>query len=560
MAVLPTPGSPTSTGLFLVRRREHLHHALGLALAADDRVELLLAGELGEVATELVEHQRARRGVRRRAAAGRWSSRRPDRCWPDRWAGVAGEQLDDLLADPGEVGAELDEHLGGDALALTDQAEQDVLGADVVVAELERLAERQLEDLLGPRREGDVAGRRRAALADDLLDLLAHGLEGDAERLERLRGDALALVDQPEQDVLGPDVVVIEEASLLLGQHDDPAGPVGEAFEHVSCLLGDSLDQCNAGGGVPGNCVRLGDPVPLGCAQSRITQTHCRPRHGPIDSRSVTSHVRGRHPSLGRSRQTAGILRPWPEPNPLQVMPSMDRRPRPRRARAARRRSTRPIRYLTEIATHLIRAGGKRVRPGFCHRRRPPPRCRSTTAGVRRRSIRGGVAVELVHLGSLYHDDVMDDAIVRRTVDSVNARWGNHRAILAGDFLLARASELAASLGVEVAGLLGRHDRAPVRGPDCSSCSTRFDRRTARRATCTRSTARPPRCSGTACRIGGIVADLPRDHIDARDRRSATATAWPSRSSTTSSTWCPTRTSWASRPVTTSRRACTRCR
>ena len=57
----------------------------------------------------------------------------------------------------------------------------------------------------------------------------------------------------------------------------------------------------------------------------------------------------------------------------------------------------------------------------------------------------GGVSVELVHLGSLYHDDVMDDATTRRTVESVNASWGNLKAILAGDFLLARASEIAAA-------------------------------------------------------------------------------------------------------------------
>ena len=66
----------------------------------------------------------------------------------------------------------------------------------------------------------------------------------------------------------------------------------------------------------------------------------------------------------------------------------------------------------------------------------------------------GAVSVELVHLGSLYHDDVIDDASTRRTVDTVNARWGNLKAILAGDYLLARASEIAASLGTEVAGLL----------------------------------------------------------------------------------------------------------
>ena len=146
---------------------------------------------------------------------------------------VAGQELDDLLAHAAEVGAELDEHLGGDALALADQAEQDVLGADVVVAELQRLAQRQLEHLLRPGREGDVARRRRAALADDLLDLAAHGLERDAEGLERLGGDAFALVDEAEQDVLGADVGVVEQARFLLGEDDDPAGPVGEAFEHV---------------------------------------------------------------------------------------------------------------------------------------------------------------------------------------------------------------------------------------------------------------------------------------------------------------------------------------
>ena len=148
---------------------------------------------------------------------------------------VAGEQLDDLLADPVEVGAELDQHLGGDALALADQAEQDVLGADVVVAELQRLAQRQLEDLLGAGGEGDVPGRGLLALADDLLDLLADGLERDA------RGDSRALAAtpspswiRPEQDVLGADVVVVEHPGLFLGQDDNPPRAVGEPLEHLS--------------------------------------------------------------------------------------------------------------------------------------------------------------------------------------------------------------------------------------------------------------------------------------------------------------------------------------
>jgi hypothetical protein len=209
---------------------QHLHDPLGLAVPADDGVELLLAGHLREVAAELVEHHRAGGGIAAATtrggpgllAAGGGAGTR---------ARVAGEQLDDLLAHPGEVGAQLDQHLGGHALALADEAEQDVLGADVVVAQLEGLAQRELEDLLGPRGEGDVAAGRLAALADDLLDLVAHGLEGDAELLEGLGSHALALVDEAEQDVLGADVVVVEQAGLLLRQHHDPAGPVGEPLE-----------------------------------------------------------------------------------------------------------------------------------------------------------------------------------------------------------------------------------------------------------------------------------------------------------------------------------------
>ena len=83
-------------------------------------------------------------------------------------------------------------------------------------------------------------GRLRLALAlaalvagEELDDLLADAAEVRAELDEHLRGDALALVDEAEQDVLGPDVGVVEQARFLLGEDDDPAGPIGETFEHV---------------------------------------------------------------------------------------------------------------------------------------------------------------------------------------------------------------------------------------------------------------------------------------------------------------------------------------
>ena len=119
---------------------QHLHDPLGLVDPTDDRVELLLPGQLGEVTAELVQDERAGRGVLAAATGGRRRLATLGRgaALPG-GAGVAGQELDDLLANPGQVGPQLDQHLGGNALALTDETQQDVLGADVVVAELEGL-------------------------------------------------------------------------------------------------------------------------------------------------------------------------------------------------------------------------------------------------------------------------------------------------------------------------------------------------------------------------------------------------------------------------------------
>ncbi len=107
--------------------------------------------------------------------------------------------------------------------------------------------------------------------------------------------------------------------------------------------------------------------------------------------------------------------------------------------------------YLDSVTTHLIYAGGKRLRPMLA--------VASATGGqsaATQDDLLGGVALELMHLASLYHDDVMDEADVRRNVDSVNARYGNLVAIVAGDYLMARSAAIAADLGTEIAGLLAR--------------------------------------------------------------------------------------------------------
>jgi heptaprenyl diphosphate synthase len=106
--------------------------------------------------------------------------------------------------------------------------------------------------------------------------------------------------------------------------------------------------------------------------------------------------------------------------------------------------------FLTEIAQHLLGAGGKRYRPLLAQV------AAELGPDDGDGPVEAGVAVELVHVGSLYHDDVIDEAESRRQVTSVNANWDNTVAILGGDFLLARASEVAAPLGQEPVELLAR--------------------------------------------------------------------------------------------------------
>src|SRR5947208_13060571 len=75
------------------------------------------------------------------------------------------------------------------------------------------------------------------------------------------------------------------------------------------------------------------------------------------------------------------------------------------------------------------------------------------------------VVVELTHLATLYHDDVMDEAGLRRGAVSANTRWGNTVAILTGDFLFARASDILADLGPEAVRLQARTFERLVQGP-----------------------------------------------------------------------------------------------
>jgi heptaprenyl diphosphate synthase len=127
------------------------------------------------------------------------------------------------------------------------------------------------------------------------------------------------------------------------------------------------------------------------------------------------------------------------------------------------------------------------------------------------------VAIELVHQGSLYHDDVIDEAETRRGVPSVNARWSNIVAILAGDFLLARASALAARLGGDVAEILASTIAELCRG-QVLELQHLFDVDRSEEGYSSAIEGKTASLFGTSCRVGGMVSGVAEPTLDALTR------------------------------------------
>ena len=165
--------------------------------------------------------------------------------------------------------------------------------------------------------------------------------------------------------------------------------------------------------------------------------------------------------------------------------------------------------FLDEVTTHLLAAGGKRIRPVLAL-----AAATSEGATATREDLLGGVAVELVHLASLYHDDVMDEATMRRNVESVNARFGNLVAIVAGDFLLARSAEIAAGLGTEIAQLLASTLADLCRG-QVAEVHTAFHAGRTEEQYLAAISGKTAALMATSARIGALTAGLGRPQVDA---------------------------------------------
>ena len=219
-------GSLTNTrltdqnGVVLGAATKDLDDAIDFVMTPHHRVELRFGGELGEVVAELVERWGFGGSLCTAATATGGD-----------FSGFT-EHADHLGAHLGQVDAKVLQHSGSYTFALTDQTEQQVLCADVVVTELTGLFQRQLQDALGAGCEGDLNSDKAGSTADDFLNFNPGILEVDPHGLEHLGGNPRSLANQAEEDLFGTNEVVTKSAGLFLGQHDHLDGLLGEAFKH----------------------------------------------------------------------------------------------------------------------------------------------------------------------------------------------------------------------------------------------------------------------------------------------------------------------------------------
>ncbi len=165
--------------------------------------------------------------------------------------------------------------------------------------------------------------------------------------------------------------------------------------------------------------------------------------------------------------------------------------------------------YLDGVTTHLIDAGGKRLRASLA--------IASATSGeheATHEDLMGAVSLELMHLASLYHDDVMDEATIRRNVDSVNARYGNLIAIVAGDYLMARSAGIAADLGAATASLLARTLAWLTRG-QVSEVRTAFALDRSEHDYFVAIEGKTAALMSASCRMGAMTAGLSSEETEA---------------------------------------------
>ena len=199
-------------GVVLRAPAEDLLHALELVVAADERIELVLHRRLGEIAAELGQQRRFLDARQRRLFV---------------------QELDDVLAHGVQPHPLFHEDGRGHRALLAEDAEQQVLGPDVVVQQAIGFFRGKLQHALGFRAERDL-DRRRHLLAEHgaAFDFLADVFERQVRARENPAGEPLAFANQAQKEMLGLNGNAAELAGLVAGEEEYSPGPFGVPFEH----------------------------------------------------------------------------------------------------------------------------------------------------------------------------------------------------------------------------------------------------------------------------------------------------------------------------------------
>ena len=214
---LADAGFADQDGVVLGAAAEHLLHAFDFVFAPDQRIELVLHRRLGEVAAELREQRRFLHARERRLLV---------------------QQLHDVVAHRVQPHPLFHQDGGRHGSLFAQDAEQQVLGADVAVEELVRFFGRVLQHALRLAAEGDLH-RRGDLLAEHRapFDFLADAVERQVRALEDSAGQTLAFTDEPQQEMLRLNRDAPELAGFISREEENPSRPFRVAFEHPRTLI-----------------------------------------------------------------------------------------------------------------------------------------------------------------------------------------------------------------------------------------------------------------------------------------------------------------------------------
>lgn len=163
---------------------------------------------------------------------------------------------------------------------------------------------------------------------------------------------------------------------------------------------------------------------------------------------------------------------------------------------------------VTDIGSHLLRAGGKRLRPALyilC----------AKNGGSLSVSLPVAVAIELIHMATLVHDDVIDGAATRRSLPTANARWGNHVSVLAGDYFFAKAFSLIAADAGPVALRVLTDAICAICEGEISQAGALFNPRQNEAAYLSRIGQKTAGFIAAGCELGALAAGLPKGDVAA---------------------------------------------